>query len=88
MRNSTSIRVRLSDETGISGWLVRTTAEGGALGDAIRRLRLQLSSTCGRWGRKPVVVVLTGLTWMVGWILLAGVVGTRAAEKALEAEGN
>ena len=35
-----------------------------------------------------VVIVLSGLTWMVGWILRAGVVGTRAAEKALEAEGD
>ena len=34
-----------------------------------------------------LVIVLSGLAWMVGWILAAGVVGTRAAEEALEAEG-
>ena len=35
-----------------------------------------------------LVIVLSGLAWMVGWILAAGVVGTRAAEEALEAESD
>ena len=34
-----------------------------------------------------LVIVLSGLAWMVGWILAAGVVGTRAAEEAMRAEG-
>ena len=35
-----------------------------------------------------LALVLAGLAWMVGWILAAGVVGTRAAEQALETEGD
>lgn len=34
-----------------------------------------------------LTIVVVGLGWMLAWILAAGVVGTRAAEAALDAEG-
>ena len=34
-----------------------------------------------------LAIVGVGLAWMLAWILAGGVVGTRAAEEALEAEG-
>jgi hypothetical protein len=37
--------------------------------------------------RGGLAIVITGLVWMLAWIVAAGVVGTRAAEKTLESEG-
>lgn len=34
-----------------------------------------------------LAIVLAGIGWMVAWVLAAGVVGTRAAEAAVEAGG-
>ena len=34
-----------------------------------------------------LAIVLAGIGWMLAWILAAGVVGTRAAQEALDADG-
>jgi hypothetical protein len=42
----------------------------------------------GPTNRGGATIVFGGLGWMVMWILVAGVIGTRAAEEAVAAEGD